>query len=58
MSFHSILEDECLSRYEFASYQEACQTVIEFIVFYNDRRIHGSLYDYSPSEFRKQLASG
>ncbi len=55
-SFHAILEDNCLSRHEFSSYQEACQTVINYIQFYNERRIHGSLYDYAPFEFRKLLA--
>jgi putative transposase len=57
-SFHAILEDNCLSRYEFSSYQEACQTVISYIQFYNERRIHGSLYNYSPYEFRKLSAAG
>ena len=57
-SFHAILEDKCLSRHEFSSYQEACQTVINYIQFYNERRIHGSLYDYAPFEFRKLLAAG
>ncbi|MHB8158097.1 MAG: integrase core domain-containing protein [Desulfocucumaceae bacterium] len=44
-SFHAILEEKWLSRYEFTSYQEACQTVIDYIQFYNERRIHGSLFD-------------
>lgn len=57
-SFHAILEEDCLSRYEFISYQEACQTVINYIQFYNERRIHGSLYDFAPHQFRQQLAAG
>ncbi|MHB1256542.1 MAG: integrase core domain-containing protein [Dethiobacteraceae bacterium] len=57
-SFHAILEDNCLRKHEFSSYQEACQTVINYIQFYNERRIHGSLYDYAPFEFRKLLAAG
>lgn len=57
-SFHAVLEAECLSRHEFSSYQEAYQFVIEYIQFYNERRIHGSLYDYAPCEFRKMLVAG
>jgi putative transposase len=53
-----VLEAECLSRHEFSSYQEAYQFVIEYIGFYNERRIHGSLYDYAPCEFRKMLVAG
>jgi putative transposase len=50
-SFHAILENERLSKDEYASYQEAYESVTEFITFYNQRRIHGSLYDLSPEEF-------
>lgn len=57
-SFHSLLEAECLSRHEFVSYQEAYELVGEYIQFYNERRIHGSLYDFAPCEFRQRLAAG
>lgn len=57
-SFHAILEKDCLSRHEFTSYQDAYQIVIDYIQFYNQRRLHGSLYDLSPLEFINQLASG
>jgi putative transposase len=50
-SFHSILEKECLGKQEFSSYQEAYKAVINFIHFYNQNRIHGSLYDLAPKEF-------
>lgn len=50
-SFHRILEDECLARYEFMSYAEAYQVVTEFIRFYNERRIHSSICDLAPQEF-------
>lgn len=50
-SFHSILEDECLSRYEFQSYAEAYQTVTGYIRHYNEIRIHSSLKYMSPHEF-------
>lgn len=41
-SFHSILEEECLSRYEFRTYAEAYEVVTDFIGNYNSRRIHSS----------------
>lgn len=50
-AFHAILERERLTKQEFTNYQEAYETVTEFIEFYNHRRIHGSLYDLSPAEF-------
>lgn len=50
-AFHAILEKDCLTRHEFESYQEAYQIVSDYILFYNQRRIHGSLYDLSPSQF-------
>lgn len=57
-SFHAILERERLSKYEFASYQEAYHVVTDFIDFYNKRRMHGSLNDLSPLEFSQQVAAG
>nr|WP_281282535.1 integrase core domain-containing protein [Paenibacillus piri] len=50
-AFHAILEKDCLSRHEFESYQDAYQIVSDYILFYNQRRIHGSLYDLSPAQF-------
>lgn len=50
-AFHAILERERLMKLEFTSYPEAYEAVVEFIEFYNQRRIHGSLYDLSPAEF-------
>ena len=41
-SFNAILEEECLSRYEFASYAEAYAIVADFIRFYNETRIHSA----------------
>jgi putative transposase len=52
------LEDECLKRYEFESYADAYTAVNEFVQFYNERRIHGSLYDLSPAQFREAVKSG
>ncbi|AIQ62182.1 integrase [Paenibacillus stellifer] len=56
-SFHSLLKTECLRRNEFSSYQEACSTVTSYISFYNERRMHGSLYDLAPEHFRKAVAA-
>lgn len=50
-SFHRILEDDCLKKYEFQSYAEAYEVVNEFMEFYNKRRIHSSLKFMSPNEF-------
>ncbi|MCY9511838.1 IS3 family transposase, partial [Paenibacillus larvae] len=56
-SFHRLLQDECLARYEFQTYGEAYQAVTEYIRYYNERRIHSSIRDLSPYEFYKQLIS-
>ncbi|WCK52538.1 IS3 family transposase [Aneurinibacillus sp. Ricciae_BoGa-3] len=50
-SFHRILEDNCLSRHEFQSYKQAYETVVDFMTFYNERRIHSSIKDLAPNEF-------
>jgi putative transposase len=50
-AFHAILEQDCLSRHEFESYQDAYHIVSDYLLFYNQRRIHGSLHDLSPAEF-------
>lgn len=52
-SFHSILERDCYGRNEFMNYQEAHQTIIEFMDFYNNRYLHGSLMDQAPVKFHK-----
>ena len=57
-SFHRIMEDECMSRWEFESYKEAYQAVLEFMERYNHRRIHRSIFNMSPSEFHKASLDG
>lgn len=57
-SFHAVFEDECLSRYEFQSYTEAYEAVADYVQFYNERRIHGSLYDLSPVQFSEAMKVG
>nr|WP_282434554.1 IS3 family transposase [Desulfotomaculum copahuensis] len=57
-SFHAVLERECLERNVLSSYQDAYQIINNYIEFYNNRRLHGKLYDLSPVEFIQQLALG
>ncbi|TMN21880.1 integrase core domain-containing protein [Lentibacillus cibarius] len=58
-SFHSILEDDCLGREIFDSYQSAYEAVSNFIRSYNHIRIHSSLGYRPPAEFyRKHQEEG
>jgi len=57
-SFHRIMEDECMARFEFENYKEAYQAVLEFMERYNHRRIHRSIFNMSPSEFHKASLEG
>lgn len=52
-SFHRILEDDCLSRFQFETYGESYKEIAAFMDFYNQRRIHSSILDLSPAEFYK-----
>lgn len=54
-SFHSILERECFKRHIFMDFEEAFDVLDRFMDFYNNRRIHMSLYGYSPAEFKAKL---
>lgn len=57
-SFHAILESECYQRHAFESYQQSYEIVSGFIHNYNHKRIHGSLYDLSPYEYRDAIQQG
>lgn len=50
-SFHSILEDECYRRNEFASYMEVYKIAGNYMKYYNERRRHGSIKNMSPVQF-------
>jgi putative transposase len=50
-SFHSILEDECYSRYEFETFAEAYEAISDYLAYYNNRRRHGSLGYVAPTAF-------
>jgi len=54
-SFHAVLEDECYSRHEFLSYQDAYCQASEYMRYYNERRRHGSLRDKPPREYHKAI---
>jgi putative transposase len=57
-AFHRLLEDECLSRYEFKNYAEAYEEVSKYIKSYNRVRIHGSIGYISPMEFYQKTLDG
>lgn len=57
-SFFSILEKELLEYRYFESFSDAYAAVSEFIEFYNNRRIHGSIGFKSPISFINALKSG
>ncbi len=57
-SFHGILESECYSRHEFNSFQEAYRAITEYMVYYSERRRHGSLGNKSPKDFLKLFEVG
>lgn len=48
-AYHSILERELLTRYEFDSYYEAQLAIDDFVTFYNERRIHGGIKHMTPT---------
>jgi putative transposase len=52
-AFHHLLKEECLGRIVFNSYEEVYQSVMEYIRFYNERRIH-LILDLSSYEFHKR----
>lgn len=56
-AFHALLQDECLSRYEFQTFTEAYIAVVEYIDYYNNRRIHGRLGYRTPVEYHDAITS-
>jgi len=50
-AFFSILEKELLEHRYFETFADAYRAVVEFIEFYNTRRIHGSIGYRSPTSF-------
>lgn len=54
-----VLEDDCLARHEFESYEDAYRVVTVFMRFYNEQRIHSSIDYLAPSDFYSEhIANG
>lgn len=54
-SFNSILETEVLRVQYYRSFEEVYASMIRFIYFYNNRRLHGSIGNLSPKMFIDKL---
>ena len=54
-SSHAILNDACYNRNEFQSYIEVYKVVSDYMIYYNDRRRHGSLSNTSPKQYYNAL---
>lgn len=48
--FHRIFEDDSLSRWHYENYAQNYEAVTDFMIFYNERRMHFSILDLSPKE--------
>lgn len=57
-AFNSIIEIELLSVRYFRNFVESYDAVVEFIDFYNNRRIHGSIKFMPPQKFINQFNQG
>ena len=53
-SFHSIIQNELFSKYEFDSFEELQEVLKRYYNFYNKERIHSSLCYKSPEVFLKE----
>ena len=54
-SFHSLLERQLFSRRMFHTFEEAYAALDEYVDFYNNRRMHGSLKRMSPVKFSQWI---
>lgn len=57
-AFNSILENEVLKVRYFNSLEEVYRAILNFINFYNNRRLHGSIGNLSPKMFIDKLNNG
>lgn len=57
-AFNSIIENELLKFRYFKTYSDAYEALVDFIGFYNNRRIHGSIGDISPKMFIEKIKNG
>ena len=56
-SFHSLLSKECIAWNEIKNFTDGYRFIDEYIKFYNEERIHGSLNYISPNEFMRKSIS-
>lgn len=57
-AFHSIIEAELIQARYFKNYEETYRALVEFIQFYNVRRLHGSIGYLSPIMFLNGIKNG
>ncbi|MBX7230744.1 MAG: integrase core domain-containing protein [Bdellovibrionales bacterium] len=57
-AFNSILETELITVKYFKNFEEAYESTFRFILFYDNRRLHGSLGNLSPKMFIEGLNNG
>lgn len=57
-AFNSILEIEVLQVRYFENFKVVYQAIMEFVEFYNNRRLHGSLGFKSPMMFIQAIKTG
>jgi len=57
-AFHAILEEECYGLNEFESFLDVYTVVSEYMQYYNQRRMHGSLKYMAPSQFHQMFLNG
>ncbi|SEO43257.1 Integrase core domain-containing protein [Paenibacillus sophorae] len=50
-SFHSLLERDLFSKKEFRTFEEAYEALDQYMDFYNNRKMHGSLKLMPPAQF-------
>lgn len=55
-SFHSIIERNLFNKKEFESFDEAYASIDQYMDFYNNRRMHGSLRRMAPMVFTQWVA--
>lgn len=57
-SFFSIIETEFFQVQYFSNFADAYEKTVTFIEFYNTRRLHGSIFNLPPTEFKECLEKG
>lgn len=57
-SFNRLLQDNCLSYYEFETYLEAYEAIDDYIKRYNNTRLHSAIGYMPPMAFYRKLKTG